>query len=175
MTAPRSKAEFLEPEMREAFKKGEFHAYYLWVVAHEILGHGTGRMMIETAPGEFNFDPAHPPISPITHEPIKTWYKLGQTWTGVFKDLATTVDECKSELVGVYMMDHVDYLKLFGFHENSDITAEACEWTFPAIRCNVPNARPVTFYAYQLLAGWALKDLSNYNTESQVRIRTCGK
>ena len=65
-----------------------------------------------------------PPISPLTGEPIATWYRPGQTWTGQFADLATTVDECRAELVGAYLMDDKELLGLFGFNEESEITAE---------------------------------------------------
>ena len=57
-----------------------------------------------------------------------SWYKPGQTWTGEFGDLATTVDECRAELVGAYLMDDPELLEMFGFTEASDIRAEDCEY-----------------------------------------------
>ena len=109
-----------DPE-KETFKKHRFHAYYIWVVLHEILGHGTGRFLAETSPGDFNFNPDRPPLDPITSKPIKTWYLLGQTWTGVFGDLSTTVDECRAELVGAYLIDDQDILSLFGYTQHGEI------------------------------------------------------
>lgn len=82
--------------------------------------------MVEEPAGKCNFDPEKPPINPLTGKPIVTWYKPGQTWTGQFEDLATTVDECRAELVGAYLMDDGELLKLFGFDEKSEITAKAC-------------------------------------------------
>lgn len=109
---------------QETFKKHRPHAYYIWVVLHEILGHGTGRFLTETTPGNFNFDTDILPLNPITGEPINTWYRPGQTWTGVFEDLSTTVDECRAELVGAYLIDDRDILALFGYTEHGEIKPE---------------------------------------------------
>ncbi|KAL4942024.1 hypothetical protein BDV06DRAFT_235687 [Aspergillus oleicola] len=109
---------------RSIFKQHRPHAYYIWVVLHEILGHGTGRFLKETSPGIFNFEPEGLPVDPITDGPVTSWYKSGQTWTGVFGDLSTTVDECRAELVGAYLIDDVDILGLFGFTQDGNISPD---------------------------------------------------
>lgn len=114
---------FVDPAEVETFQKHKFPAYYLWVVLHELLGHGTGKMMCQINPQEYNFDIENLPTDPLTEKPISSWYRPGQTWTGQFADLATTVDECRAELVGAYLMDDVELLALFGFDEKSAITA----------------------------------------------------
>lgn len=113
----------VDPSEQETFKKHRFHSYYIWVVLHEILGHGTGRFLSQTSDGSFNFDPENPPFNPLTGKPIHTWYLLGQTWTGVFEDLATTVDECRAELVGAYLIDEPEVLDLFGYSGLSEVIA----------------------------------------------------
>lgn len=118
---------FIDPSGAEQFMKHKFPAYYWWVVLHELLGHGTGQMMIEVEEGKYNFDISNPPINPLTGGPIICWYKPGQTWTGQFAELATTVDECRAELVGAYLMDDLELLELFGFSETSEIRASDCE------------------------------------------------
>lgn len=130
MSAESNKAHrspFVDPIELESFQKAKYDAYYWWVVLHELLGHGTGRMMVEEAEGRFNFDINKPPINLLTDKPITTWYKPGQTWTGQFGDLATTVDECRAELVGAYLMDDVELLNLFGYNESSAIEPGDCE------------------------------------------------
>lgn len=84
-------------------------------------------MMRQDSGDAFNFDSENPPKNPLTGKPISCWYRPGQTWTGVFGNLATTVDECRAELVGAYLMDDAELLELFGFTENSDVTAEDSE------------------------------------------------
>ncbi|RKK17492.1 Dipeptidyl peptidase 3 [Fusarium oxysporum f. sp. cepae] len=140
---------FIDASEAEQFKKHKYPAYYWWVVLHELLGHGTGKMMVEAIDGKFNFDIKNPPINPITGKPITCWYKPGQTWTGEFGDLATTVDECRAELVGAYLMDDLELLEMFGFTEISDIRAE-----------------DLTYNLYQQLGVDGLRGLSNFNVHS---------
>ena len=121
------KSPFIDASELKTFHNHKYPAYHLWVVLHELLGHGTGRMMAEESEGQFNFDPAAPPKNPLTGHAITSWYKFGQTWTGQFGDLATTVDECRAELVGAYLIDDVELLGLFGFTSDSAITADDCE------------------------------------------------
>jgi dipeptidyl-peptidase-3 len=150
------------------FQKAKYPAYYWWVVLHELLGHGTGRMMVEESEGKFNFDVHNPLTNPLTGEPIATWYKPGQTWTGQFGDLATTVDECRAELVGAYLMDDVELLELFGYSESSEITAAEC-------RCegshnkSVTDTFLVTYNTYMQLGTDGLRGLANFNTDNGVR------
>lgn len=118
---------FIDRLEEEQFRRHKFPAYYWWVVLHELLGHGTGKMMVEASEGEFNFDPKNRPINPITDKPIESWYRPGQTWTGEFGDLATTVDECRAELVGAYLMDDLELLGILGFNETSEVRAEDCK------------------------------------------------
>ncbi|KAK8115951.1 hypothetical protein PG984_012453 [Apiospora sp. TS-2023a] len=140
---------FIDADELPAFKKHKHSAYYWWVVLHELLGHGTGKMMVEQSPGQYNFDIANPPLSRLTGEPIRSWYKPGQTWTGQFGDLATTVDECRAELVGAYLMDDKELLVLFGFTEITEI-----------------KASDVTYNLYQQLGVDGLRGLANFNVDS---------
>ena len=82
---------------------------------HELLGHGTGKLLQETEPGKFNFDPKHPPISPITNKPVTTYYKPGQTWGSVFGSVASSYEECRAETVAMALSCDFEILKIFGF------------------------------------------------------------
>lgn len=95
---------------------------------HELLGHGTSKLLTEYEDGSYDFDIANPPISPLTGRPITTWYRPGQGWTGVFEDLATSLDECRTECVGAYLMDNEKLLRMFGFDE-AKMTAEDITYT----------------------------------------------
>jgi dipeptidyl-peptidase III len=126
MTAESSSAElspFIDPAEVKIFHKHKFPTSYIWVVLHELLGHGTGKLMAQSHDKTFNFDVDNPPIDPLTGGAISSWYLPGQTWTGQFADLATTVDECRADLVGAYLVDDVELLRLFGFDQTSAITA----------------------------------------------------
>jgi dipeptidyl-peptidase-3 len=115
-------ASFFEPSEAATFLKHRDHTFYLWVVFHELLGHGTSKLLTENPSGVFNFDNFHPPINPLTGKPVSSWYHPGQTWTGLFGDIATTVDECRAECVGAYLMSDMELLTMFGYTNESEIT-----------------------------------------------------
>lgn len=140
---------FIPVEEMELFQKHKYPVYYWWVVLHELLGHGTGKMMMEESVGKFNFDASSPPLNPLDGKPIQKWYKPGQTWTGQFGDLSTTVDECRCELVGAFLMDDPELLALLGFTETTDV-----------------KASDLTYNLYQQLGVDGLRGLSNFNVES---------
>ena len=139
---------FVNVSEAAAYQKHRYAALYIWIVLHELLGHGTGKLMTEED-GEFNFDIKSPPINPLNQRPIDSWYRPGQTWAGTFGHLATTVEECRAELVGAYLMDDIELLALFGFTSESDITAQ-----------------DLTYNVYVQLGVKGLQDLQNYNIES---------
>lgn len=120
---------FIDAAEAAAYSKYRFYAFYAWVVLHELFGHGTGRMMIEESAGKYNFDIDHPPIDPLTKNPIKSWYRLGQTWTGQFGDLATTVDECRADLVGAYLMADAKLLGLLELGDNEVLLDDCMRYT----------------------------------------------
>ena len=78
--------------------------------------------MVQEGDDKYNFDITNKPIDPLTGKAINCWYMPGQTWTSQFGELATTVDECRAELVGAYLMDDPELLSLFGFTADSEIT-----------------------------------------------------
>ena len=118
---------FVDPSEAETFQKHKFPAYYIWVVLHELFGHGTGKLLCQLSDGTFNFDHNNPPINPVTGTSVAKWYLPGQTWTGQFADLATTIDECRAELVGAYLMDNETLLALFNFTDSTEVTAADCK------------------------------------------------
>ena len=100
--------------------------------------------------GKHNLDIKSPPINPLNKRPIDSWYKLGQTWNGIFGDIATTVEECWADLVGAHLVDDVELLALFGYTLESDITAQN-----------------LTYNVYIQLGVKALEGLRKYNIENE--------
>lgn len=117
----------IDPTEASAYFIAEYDAFYIGVVLHELLGHGTSKLLTQYGLSSSNFDTTNPSISPLTGKPITTWYKPGESWTGVFGDLATSLDECRAECVGAYLMDDEELLRLFGFDE-SKMTAADITW-----------------------------------------------
>ncbi len=113
------KVTFIHPEDLALFEKYRGEAFELQVGLHELLGHGSGKLLGEETPGKFNFDVSNPPISPINQQPIKTWYKPGETWGSVFKSIAASYEECRAECVAMYLCLDKHVLSIFG-HEGQE-------------------------------------------------------
>ncbi|PON21540.1 dipeptidyl-peptidase 3 [Trichoderma gamsii] len=106
------------------FKSTTHIVRFLTTAIHELLGHGTGKLLSETSPGTYNFDKQNPPISPLSGEAVTSHYLPGQTWTSIFGKLAGTVEECRAILMSEYFMDNKHLLSIFGYTDSSSITAD---------------------------------------------------
>ncbi|KAL1894631.1 hypothetical protein Cpir12675_003570 [Ceratocystis pirilliformis] len=124
---------FIAESDLELYRKHRDSSFEVQVGLHELTGHGCGKLLQETSPGVFNFDKENPPTSPITNSPIKTWYKVGQTWGSVFGSIAASYEECRAELVAMYLCCEFPVLKIFGFGDGSiDMDSEAGDILYAA-------------------------------------------
>ncbi|KAK7753218.1 hypothetical protein SLS62_004737 [Diatrype stigma] len=103
--APNEKIPFINEKDLEVYQKYRDAAFEVQVE--------------ETSPGTFNFDKENPPISPLTGKPVTSWYGPGQTWGSVFGSLAGAYEECRAELVAMYLSCEFPVLKIFGFGDGS--------------------------------------------------------
>lgn len=94
------------------YKRHFLTAISLNVGVHELLGHGTGKLLTESPDGTKNFDPAL--VNPLTGKPVATWYRPGETWGSVFTDVANAYEECRAEAVGIYLGTNRGVLSIFG-------------------------------------------------------------
>ena len=117
--APNEKIPFISEADLPLYQKYRDPAFEVQVGIHELLGHGTGKLLQETEPGKYNFDVTKPPISPITNKPISTWYKPQQTWGGVFGSIASSYEECRAECVAMALSCDFKILQIFGFGDGS--------------------------------------------------------
>ena len=124
--APNEKVPFIREEDLELYQKYRDASFEVQVGLHELTGHGCGKLLQETSSGVYNFDEKNPPISPVTNKPVATWYKPGQTWGGVFGSIAGAYEECRAELVAMYLSCEFPVLKIFHFGDGTtDINNEA--------------------------------------------------
>ncbi|KAE8376499.1 dipeptidyl peptidase [Aspergillus bertholletiae] len=131
--APNEPIPFISEEDLEVYRKCRDPAFEVQVGIHELLGHGTGKLLQETAPGEYNFDMSNTPVSPVTGQPVSTWYKPGQTWSSVFGAIASSYEECRAECVAMVLSCDFSILKIFGFgNGEEDLTNDAGDVLFAA-------------------------------------------
>lgn len=76
----------LLPEDVDIFKDCAYAIRFITTAVHELLGHGTGKLLMEISPGRCNFDKTR-------FGTDLTWYKSGQTFGSVFGDLAESAEE----------------------------------------------------------------------------------
>ncbi|KAJ5931357.1 hypothetical protein N7516_005846 [Penicillium verrucosum] len=131
--APNEPIPFIAESDQEVYRSFRDPAFEVQVGIHELLGHGTGKLLQETAPGKYNFDIKNPPISPVTNKAVSTWYKPGQTWSSVFGSIASSYEECRAECVAMVLACDFEILKIFGFGDGKeDLAGEAGDVLFAA-------------------------------------------
>lgn len=158
---------WVDPSELEHFRKSTHIVRFLTTAIHELVGHGTGILLSETAPGIYNFDQQNPPISPLNGKAVTSHYLPGQTWNSVFENLAGTVEECRAILVSEYLMDNKDLLCIFGYTNTSEITADDRKCYHDREFSLLTNPILVLYTTYLNIGVDGLQALEHYNFENQ--------
>lgn len=103
----------------EVFNKYRNDSFEVQVGIHELLGHGSGKLLSQLDDGSFNFDNENPPLG-LDNKPIKTYYKKGEYWGSKFGSLAGAYEECRAEVIALYLITNESLLKIFGFDSKTD-------------------------------------------------------
>uniref|UniRef100_A0A7S0HT66 Dipeptidyl peptidase 3 n=1 Tax=Hanusia phi TaxID=3032 RepID=A0A7S0HT66_9CRYP len=116
---------FLAEEDQALFKEWQGRSFEVQVAIHELLGHGSGKLLKEGNDGALNFD-KDKVKHPFTGKSIETFYKSGETWDGKFGAESSSYEECRAESVGIFLSCVPEILALFGHtastEEVSDVT-----------------------------------------------------
>ncbi|KAH9939262.1 aflatoxin-detoxifizyme [Epithele typhae] len=118
--APNEELTFIHPDDADLYNELDSKSFEVLVANHELLGHGSGKLFTENADGTKNFDPEKI-INPLTGKPITSWYKPGQTAGSVLGEVSSSMEECRADSVGLYLVSNLDILKLFGYTTQKEI------------------------------------------------------
>uniref|UniRef100_UPI00358F8C65 dipeptidyl peptidase 3 n=1 Tax=Myxine glutinosa TaxID=7769 RepID=UPI00358F8C65 len=111
----RDKLTFLAEEDKDLYVKFKGPSFDVQVGLHELLGHGSGKLLSEDENRKLNFD-KDAALNPETGKKVTSWYKAGETYDGKFGSVASTYEECRAESVGLYLCLNTKVLRIFG-HE----------------------------------------------------------
>lgn len=93
-----NRIQFIPQQFQEVFGKYRTIAFEMQTGLHELLGHGSGKLLGPKDIENLN--------NPITGKPITTCYKDGETWSGLFGSLSNAAEECRAECISLYFSGH---------------------------------------------------------------------
>lgn len=91
------------------------YQFFIQVGLHELLGHGSGKLLGEDSDNKLNFDVNL--INPLTNKPVETYYKKGQNYESVFGAMSCAYEECRAETVGLYLCLEKEVARIFQIPE----------------------------------------------------------
>lgn len=112
-----ARVSFIADDDQTAIQSTLVPSFEVQVGLHELLGHGSGKLLQQKDDGSFNFDPAL--VNPETGKPVATCYTGGKTYDAVFGEISSSMEECRAECVGIYLCVDPDVLEIFG-HTGED-------------------------------------------------------
>ncbi|KAJ3838296.1 aflatoxin-detoxifizyme [Lentinula raphanica] len=120
--APNEELTFIHPDDVKLYNEWDSRAFELQVANHELLGHGSGKLLKENADGSKNFEPGiSQVVNPLTGKPVSSWYKPGQTPDAVLGEVSSSMEECRAESVALFLVSNRDILKIFKYVDEKEI------------------------------------------------------
>merc|ERR1711962_574779 len=98
---------FVSDSDDDLLKKFKVPSFEVQVGLHELLGHGSGKLLYS---GKF----PESLVNPLTGEPVTHSYKAGDTYDSVFTSLGSSYEECRAECVGIHLCLQPGVCEIFG-------------------------------------------------------------
>ena len=104
-----TKTPFVSEEDHVLFEKYRVPSFEIQVGLHELLGHGSGKLLRRNDDNSFNFGEGLK--NPLTGEKVDKVYEKGETYDSKFTSLGSSYEECRAECVGLYLCFDDNVLK----------------------------------------------------------------
>jgi len=106
---------FLDSEDSKLFCLMYARADQVLTGLHELIGHGSGKLLQKADDGSLNYEASDDFLNPVTGCPVTSHYLPGQTYGSVFGSLSSALEECRAECVSLYLGTASDVQEIFGF------------------------------------------------------------
>ena len=110
---------FVSLDDHEMLEKFRVRSFEVQVGLHELLGHGSGKLLRKEKDGSLNFPSDL--TNPLDGETIKIMYEPGETYDSKFTSLGSSYEECRAECVGLYLSTDANVLKIFGISDQQEM------------------------------------------------------
>jgi len=113
-----STVQFATPEQVKTLVDYTLRSYQVHVACHELLGHGTGKLIYRAEDGSC---PTF--TDPITGDKFESCYEKDDTWSSRFGACSSAYEECRADTVGYFLCTLKEVYSLFGIedHEVEDM------------------------------------------------------
>ncbi|KRT81096.1 Peptidase, partial [Oryctes borbonicus] len=105
---------FLNDADIQLLQKYRVMAFEVQVGLHELLGHGSGKLLQKGADGRLNYSSTL--FDPLTGKPPTSCYDEGDTYDSCFGPISSAYEECRAEAVGLYLSLESNILSIFGYN-----------------------------------------------------------
>lgn len=104
------KMKFATEEQAETLKANSRRCYEAHVACHELLGHGSGKLIYRSPDGS-----ATKFTDPLNGEVFESCYEEGETWKSKFNVISTSYEECRADTCGFHLVPNPEVYEIFGF------------------------------------------------------------
>lgn len=118
--ASKTNLDFMNEDEKDDFIKNTTQAIVIHTACHELLGHGSGKLLRQLDDGSFNFEYGKF-ISPLTNQPIDTYYKLNETYDIKFGEICRSYEECRADMNGLFFGKMIKVGKIFGVESEEEL------------------------------------------------------